>query len=266
MSSITFNKMHGLGNDFMVINAIDQKIELSEKQIRELGDRHLGVGFDQLLLIEKATQPGVDFNYRIFNSDGSEVEQCGNGARCFARFVIDEGLSDKSTIKVSTKTGLITLQVEADNQITVDMGVPTIIDKKLLLQLGTKSLQGSAISMGNPHCVVLTDDIYTAPIETDGREIAQLPQFPEGVNVGFMEIISPDEINLRVLERGAGETLACGSGACAAVVAGQLLNKLRQTVTVHLPGGDLVIRWQGPKQPVLMTGPANHVYRGEIRL
>ncbi len=275
--SITFSKMHGLGNDFMVIDGVNQQVSLTPECIWQWSQRHRGVGFDQLLLVEPGDREGVDFCYRIFNADGEEVEQCGNGARCFAQFVLSHNLTDKRCFQVSTLGGMITLKMEDDGQVTVNMGRPCLEPKRVpflakeqsttyLLALSQKTVATSVLSMGNPHCVLIVDDVKTAPLQTIGREISQLSDFPQGVNVGFMEIISPREIALRVLERGVGETLACGTGACAAVVAGQLHEVLEDTVLVNLPGGQLTVSWQGSDHPVFMTGPAEHVYQGQIEL
>lgn len=274
---IHFTKMQGLGNDFVVIDAIRQSIDLSTPQIRQLCDRRFGVGCDQLLLVEKADRPLVDFRYRIFNADGSEVEQCGNGARCFARFVHDEGLTDKKDIPVSTRGGNILLHIQADGQVRVNMGepkwqpadIPFISEQQQTVytidtDMGSYPL--SVVSMGNPHAVLIVDDSQEAPVETLGVALENHPRFPERVNVGFMQIIDQKTINLRVFERGVGETLACGTGACAAVVAGRLRNKLSENVIVHLPGGNLEVTWQGAGKPVYMTGPAETVFKGSLLL
>lgn len=277
MKTLSFCKMHGLGNDFMVIDGISQKVSLSPELIWQWGRRHFGVGFDQLLLVESADRDDIDFRYRIFNADGEEVEQCGNGARCFARFVLDQKLTDKRSIRVGTLGGVIVLTVEEDNQVTVDMGVPCLEPDNIpfvadeaattyRLELSQKTVTASVLSMGNPHSVLIIDDLETAPLTTIGQEISQLPVFPRGVNVGFMQVLSPKEIALRVLERGVGETLACGTGACAAVVAGCLHDLLEETVIVNLLGGQLKVNWQGKDHSVFMTGPADYVYRGEIGL
>lgn len=271
---IEFTKMHGLGNDFVVIDAISQSISLNTKQIRALSDRHFGIGCDQLLLVEKPTSPAAEFRYRIFNADGGEVEQCGNGARCFAVFVREKGLTDNSVISVETAGGLIELIVE-ENQVTVDMGVPDFQPENLPFltknQAETYSLMVngaeyaiSAVSMGNPHAVLQVDDVAAADVETTGAAIESHKQFPQRVNVGFMEIVNREKIRLRVFERGAGETLACGTGACAAVAVGRLLGKLNEQVTVYLHGGSLKINWQGEGQRLLMTGPATTVFQGKI--
>jgi diaminopimelate epimerase len=269
--------MHGLGNDFVVIDAVTQEVNMTEALARKLGDRHFGVGCDQILLVEPPSTPDVDFNYRIFNTDGSEVSQCGNGARCFAKFVRDRRLTGKRSIRVRTAAGVMTLDVEADNQITVNMGapifapkaIPFVADQEALsypLSVGEQLVSIAALSMGNPHAVILVEDVASAPVHTFGAAIENHPRFPARVNVGFMAIKSRDEIDLRVYERGAGETLACGSGACAAVVAGIRLGLLDSDVTAHLSGGTLRIRWTGGDAPVLMTGPAATVFQGRIRL
>jgi diaminopimelate epimerase len=271
---IEFTKMHGLGNDFVVIDAISQTISLSSKQIQAMADRHFGIGCDQLLLVEKTTYPAADFRYRIFNADGGEVEQCGNGARCFALFVRDKGLTDKTIIPVETAGGLIELKVEK-KQVTVDMGVPMFEPEKLpflsatqaktydLMVNGTEYAIG-AVSMGNPHAVLQVENVDLADVETIGTAIESHKQFPQRVNVGFMEVVNRDEIRLRVYERGAGETLACGTGACAAVAIGRLLDKLNEQVTVFLKGGSLTINWSGEGQHLFMTGPATTVFQGKI--
>jgi diaminopimelate epimerase len=271
---INFTKMHGLGNDFVVIDAISQKINLSPEQIKNISDRHFGVGCDQLLLVEKPLTANAEFRYRIFNADGGEVEQCGNGARCFALFVRQQGLTGNSTIPVETAGGLIELTVEGE-QVTVDMGIPDFSPESLpflaenqaetynLMVNGAEYAIG-AVSVGNPHAVMLVDDIDTADVLTLGAAIESHQQFPQRVNAGFMQIIDRDEIRLRVYERGAAETLACGTGACAAVAVGRMQGKLNEQVTVHLPGGSLLIRWPGAEQRLLMTGPATTVFQGQI--
>jgi len=275
--TLNFTKMHGLGNDFVVIDAINQSVSLSPQQVRLLADRHFGIGCDQLLLVEAATTAAADFRYRIYNADGGEVEQCGNGARCFMQFVRDQGLTDKSQLQVETAGGPLLLIQQADGQISVDMGVPRLEPADIpfvapgrehvyALDVLDRHLEIMAISMGNPHAVLLVDDIETAPVASIGPAIENHPRFPERVNVGFMQIVNNDCIRLRVFERGAGETLACGSGACAAVVAGRLRAQLAESVKVILNGGELVVSWAGEGQPVLMTGPATTVYQGRIEL
>ncbi len=274
---LRFSKMHGLGNDFVVLDGVRQQVSLSPEQLRFLADRHFGVGFDQLLLVEPATQPGVDFRYRIFNADGSEVEQCGNGARCFARFVFDQGLTDKREIRVETKKGVIAPRLEADGQVTVDMGaprfapaeIPFISDSDAVVQsldLDGTTVDISVVSMGNPHAVQLVADVDTAPVAVHGPLTESHPRFPERVNAGFLQVVDRHSARLRVYERGSGETLACGTGACAAVVAGIRRGLLDSPVRVATRGGELTIAWAGPGQPVLMTGPAVTVFTGEIEL
>jgi diaminopimelate epimerase len=275
--TVRFTKMHGLGNDFMVIDNTAQQFAPGPELIRQLSDRHFGVGFDQLLLVEASKNPAVDFRYRIFNADGGEVEQCGNGARCFARFVTEKGLTDKQTIRVETLKGILELQLSENDQVTVNMGIPVfepvkipfLVDRqsnKYDIQPGGRSIVIGALSMGNPHAVTLVQDINEAPVLTLGPQIEAYEQFPERVNAGFMQVISRSEIRVRVYERGAGETLACGSGACAAVVLGRLWDLLDEKVQVHLTGGTLNIEWQGEGRPVMMTGPAVTVYEGEIAI
>ena len=270
-----FSKMHGLGNDFMVVDCITQNIFFSPELIRRLADRYTGVGFDQLLVVEAPYDPDSDFHYRIFNSDGSEVEQCGNGARCFARFVRMKGLTNKYSIGVSTKKGKMILQVENDDQITVNMGIPELepskipfkakqTEKTYILRVGETTLFCGAASMGNPHVVTVVDDTETADVETLGPLLESHERFPERVNAGFMQVVNRNQIKLRVYERGAGETQACGSGACAAVTVGIVQGLLDENVNVVLHGGSLKIRWKGPGKPLYMTGPATHVFDGQI--
>jgi len=274
---IDFTKMHGLGNDFVVIDAIRQQISLNREQIRFLADRHFGIGCDQLLLVEPAVSGNADFRYRIFNADGGEVAQCGNGARCFARFVRDHGLSAKEQIRVDTQSGQLLLRFEDDDMITVNMGIPRHNPAQIPLQAKQESKFYSisvadtekafgAVSMGNPHAVLQVHDIKTAPVGELGPILENHPFFPQRANIGFMQIIDRRHIRLRVYERGAGETLACGSGACAAVVIGREQNLLEQKVQVALPGGELSIDWQGRGHPVYMTGPAVTVFEGTIIL
>lgn len=282
---IRFSKMHGLGNDFVVLDAIRQSISMTPQQARFLSDRNFGIGCDQLLVVERPTQPGVDFRYRIFNADGSEVEQCGNGARCFVRFVREQGLTDKNEIRVETKSGIITLRMEENGEITVNMGaprfapaeIPFVSDSDAVIQplaVGEGNDQRvfdiSVVSMGNPHAVQVVDDVDSAPVGKYGPLIENHARFPQRVNVGFMQVVSRNAIRLRVYERGAGETIACGTGACAAVVAGIRRNLLDSPVRVTTRGGDLLIGWEGHKldepRPVMMTGPAVTVFAGEIEL
>ena len=274
---IKFSKMQGLGNDFVVIDGVRQAIALNAEQLRHLGDRHFGVGCDQILLVEQSDRADVDFRYRIFNADGGEVEQCGNGARCFVRFAHERGLTGKREIRVETMKGVITLRLENDENVTVDMGVPEftpakipfVSDSSALVQ--TLDVDGAevaitAVSMGNPHAVQVVDDVDLAPVASQGPLIENHPRFPQRVNAGFMQIIGRRSIRLRVFERGAGETLACGTGACAAVVAGIARGLLDSPVRVTTRGGDLTIAWGGLGLPVLMTGPAVTVFHGEIEL
>ncbi|MCL1057060.1 diaminopimelate epimerase [Shewanella gelidimarina] len=272
---IQFTKMHGLGNDFMVVDGVTQNVFFSPDQIRRLADRNFGIGFDQLLLVEPPYDPDLDFHYRIFNADGSEVEQCGNGARCFARFVSNKGLTQKHKIRVSTSSGKITLRLERDGKVTVNMGVPVLepakipfsakkVEKTYLLMASSATYLCGAVSMGNPHCVIDVGDVANTDVDTIGAELTQHERFPKGVNVGFMEVVNAGYIKLRVYERGAAETLACGTGACAAVVVGILQGKLDRNVRVDLPGGTLMINWDGEGKPLWMTGPAEHVYDGQI--
>ena len=274
---LNFTKMHGLGNDFAIIDAINQSVALTPEQVQQLADRHCGIGFDQLLLVEAATTRAADVRYRIYNADGGEVAQCGNGARCFMQFVREQGLTDKAQLQVETASGPLQLVQQADGQISVDMGVPRLEpadipfvapgrERSYTLDVLDRHLEIAALSMGNPHAVLLVDDIEAAPVASLGPAIENHPRFPERVNVGFMQIVNNDCIRLRVFERGAGETLACGSGACAAVVAGRLQERLAERVKVILNGGELVVSWAGEGQPVLMTGPATTVYQGRIEL
>jgi diaminopimelate epimerase len=274
---LKFSKMHGLGNDFVVLDGFSQPIALSAEQLRYLADRHFGVGCDQILLVEKPSQPGVDFRYRIFNADGGEVEQCGNGARCFVRFVHDQGLTDKAEIRVETMSGVIGPRLEANGLVTVDMGVPVFEPERIpfvspsseivqKLMVGDREVMITAVSMGNPHAVQVVPDVDRAPVERDGPQIESHPRFPQRVNVGFMEIVDRHAVRLRVYERGAGETLACGTGACAAVVAGISRGLVGSPVRVETRGGELNIAWNGAGTPVLMTGPAVTVFSGEIEL
>lgn len=274
---INFTKMHGLGNDFVVIDGINQQVNLSPEQARQIADRHFGIGCDQILLVEKPQIMDTEFYYRIINADGSEVEQCGNGARCFARFVHEQGLSKNQVIDVGTAKGQIRLYLEANEQVRVNMGAPVLKPSEIPfiadaqqptyhLALEQKPLEIGALSMGNPHLVLLVDDIEEAPVQQLGHLLEQHPRFPQKANVGFMAVNNRAEIQLRVFERGTGETLACGTGACAAVVSGRLRNLLDESVRVHLPGGDLVISWAGDREPVWMTGPATTVFQGTINL
>ncbi|PXW85443.1 diaminopimelate epimerase [Nitrosomonas sp. Nm84] len=273
---LKFTKMQGLGNDFVVLDGINQSINLDPQQIRLLADRHFGVGCDQILLVEKAVGQ-ADFRYRIFNADGGEVEQCGNGARCFVRYVHDHGLTEKSEIRIETLSGVISPKLEVNGSITVNMGkplfepqaIPFIAEKCALtyqLEMPDQPVTISALSMGNPHAVRVVQDIACAPVDTEGALIEMHARFPKRVNVGYMQVADRSHIKLRVFERGAGETLACGTGACAAVVAGINLGLLDHQVTVSTRGGELTISWQENDEPVWMTGPAVTVFEGEINL
>jgi diaminopimelate epimerase len=277
MSVLSFAKMHGLGNDFVVFDGISQELYLTGEQVRRIADRHFGIGCDQVLVVERPTVRGADFRYRIYNADGGEVEQCGNGARCFARFVRDQGLTDKARIAVQTAAGLIELSIGADGLITVNMGSPRFAPEDIPLDAEREApsypvdIEGEvvslgAVSMGNPHAVLRVPDVHSAPVARLGRAIELHSRFPHRINVGFMEVSDPQHIRLRVHERGAGETLACGSGACAAVAVGRRRGWLSERVAVELPGGTLSILWQGGDAPVWMTGPAVHVFDGYIRL
>lgn len=272
-----FSKMHGLGNDFMVIDGVTQNVYLTDELIRKLADRHCGIGFDQLLLVEPPYDPDLDFHYRIFNADGSEVAQCGNGARCFARFVTLKGLTNKKDIGVSTAKGKMVLSLKEDGQIRVNMGEPiwepaqipftaNKTEKNYILRTDLQTVLCGVVSMGNPHCVLQVDDIATANVAQLGPLLESHERFPERANIGFMQIINRNHIKLRVFERGAGETQACGSGACAAVAVGILQGNLDPNVQVDLPGGTLHIEWQGSGQPLFMTGDATHIYDGYINL
>ena len=277
---IHFTKMHGLGNDFIVLNNLHNAYQLSAKQIAALGHRQFGVGFDQLLLVEAATEPGIDFSYRIFNVDGREVEHCGNGARCFAKYVSDKGLFDKKSLVVKTANRVLTLKIDGDS-VTVDMEapefdaskIPFIGDSNLKMHTRQLTVSGSplevefcALSMGNPHAVIRVEELSKTAVKEIGEALGAHPDFPEGCNVGFMQVCDRNTIALRVYERSAGETLACGTGACAAVVAGCLQGLLDDTVRVKLHGGELSIAWLGFDTPVLMTGPATTVFEGKIQI
>jgi diaminopimelate epimerase len=268
-----FTKMHGLGNDFVVFDGVRQRIELSPQQVRRLADRRLGVGCDQVLVVEAPTSPDVDFRYRIFNSDGGEVEQCGNGARCFVNFVRDHGLTDKRSIRVETLSGIIVPEVADNGEVAVDMGVPRFLPEDIPFDSASDApvqpldVDGvvrdvTAVSMGNPHAVQVVADVDLAPVGIEGPRIECHPRFPQRVNAGYMQVVDRANIRLRVWERGAGETLACGTGACAAVVAGIRRGLLDAVVRVVTSGGALKIEWRGPGQPVRMTGPAVTVFEG----
>mgnify|MGYP003654047055 FL=1 len=274
---LKFTKMHGAGNDFVVIDLISQRYRPREQDMRLLADRHFGVGCDQILLVEAPDSPNVDFRYRIFNADGSEVENCGNGARCFARFVRDKQLTGKRVIRVQTAGGVLELRVRDKHRVEVDMGMPVFAPAAIpfaaaaqadhyALEVDGQQLEIGALSMGNPHAVLRVDDVDTAPVATLGPIIERHPDFPQRVNVGFMQVVSARDVRLRVYERGAGETLACGTGACAAAVYGILRGWLQDTVTVQLPGGKLEIAWAGMGHAVTMTGPTAVVFEGTIRI
>ncbi|MGR9577394.1 diaminopimelate epimerase [Pandoraea sputorum] len=281
---LKFTKMQGAGNDFVVIDGISQTIDFTPEQWRALADRHFGVGADQLLLVERSAMPGVDFRYRIFNADGGEVEHCGNGARCFVKFVRDTGLTDKQTVRVEVQQGVITLTMREDGQVSVDMGAPILTpsdvpfdaaglegrregdDTLWPLDVAGKTTWISVVSMGNPHAVQVVDNVDTAPVETDGPLVERHPRFPRRVNAGFLQVVSEHEARLRVYERGAGETLACGTGACAAAVAGIRRGLLKAPVAIETHGGTLTIDWDGASGPVIMTGPAATVFEGTIEV
>ncbi len=274
---LRFTKMHGLGNDFMVLDLISQHAHIQPKNAKQWGDRHTGVGFDQLLLVEPPSNPDVDFRYRIFNADGSEVEQCGNGARCFARFVLDKRLTTKKHIRVETKSGIIELDVRSDGQISVNMGAPRLVPADIPFQAEQQALsyrvtvdeeqvELAAVSMGNPHAVLRVDNVDSAPVHSLGATLEHHPRFPQRVNVGFLQVLDRRLAKLRVWERGAGETQACGTGACAAAVAAISQGWMDSPLQIELPGGKLSIEWAGLGQPVMMTGPAVRVYEGHVRL
>lgn len=274
---LRFTKMHGLGNDFIVIDAVTEPFEPTTEQVRFWGDRNFGIGFDQLLLVEPPRDESTDFRYRIWNADGGEVEQCGNGARCFARFVHDKGLTQKEEVVVETASGIITLKIQPNGWVTVNMGAPILQPAEIpfvadvqaelyTLEVDGETLNVGAVSMGNPHVVTVVEQLDDTVVERLGSKLEQHERFPQRVNAGFMEVVNRAEINLRVYERGAGETLACGTGACAAVVSGILQGRLDHKVMVHVRGGDLSIEWAGDAAPVLMTGPAATVFEGVIEL
>ena len=277
MTRLRFTKMHGLGNDFVVLDGIRQRVDLDAAQVRALADRRFGVGCDQVLVVEAPARPDIDFRYRIWNADGGEVAQCGNGARCFVKFVRDTGLTDKREIRVETAGGIIAPRLEDDGQVTVDMGVPRFApaevpfasDSEALVQ--TLDVEGAtayitALSMGNPHAVQVVADVDAAPVTSQGPVIEVHPRVPQRVNAGYLQVSGPHAIRLRVWERGAGETLACGTGACAAALTGILRGLVESPVSVSTRGGDLRIAWAGPGRPVMMTGPAASVFQGEIAL
>ncbi len=274
---LAFTKMQGAGNDFVVLDGVSRNLALTPAQLRRLADRHFGVGCDQILLVEPPRAAGADFRYRIFNADGGEVEQCGNGARCFVRFVRERGLTDKSEIRVETAAGIIMPRLEADGEVTVNMGapvfaaqrIPFITDSDALvqpLQVDGTTVEISAVSMGNPHVVQVVADVDAAPVAAQGPLIERHARFPQRVNAGYMQVQDRNRIRLRVYERGTGETLACGTGACAAVVVGIRRGLLEARVRVSTRGGDLTIRWEGGDNPVWMTGPAVTVFEGEMEI
>jgi diaminopimelate epimerase len=274
---LEFTKMHGLGNDFVVIDLVSQHVQLEPEQIRQLADRHFGIGCDQLLLVEPPERPDVDFRYRIFNADGSEVQQCGNGARCFARFVRERRLSLKDVLRVETASGVIELRIDDSGWVTVDMGaprfrpaeIPFVADaeaQQYAVDVHGQAVTLATVNMGNPHAVLQVDSVETAPVATLGPALESHPRFPERVNVGFMQVVDRHRIRLRVYERGAGETLACGTGACAAAVAGIRQGLLESPVKVALPGGELEITWAGEGRSVIMRGPTARVFDGSVRL
>lgn len=273
---LKFTKMHGLGNDFVLIDAVKQNIRVTTELARRLADRHLGVGCDQVLVIEPPSSKNVDFDYRIFNADGTEVEQCGNGARCLGRYVFDQRLSGKKSLRLKTQNRIMEIESRPNHLIRVDMSAPIFEPTQIPFDANQQailypieandSLQIAVISMGNPHAVIRVDNIDTAPVETLGKQLQQHERFPQSVNVGFMQIIDRQRIKLRVFERGAGETQACGSGACAAAVTAIQQELVDHTLTVELMGGELCIEWQGNAEPVFMTGPAETVFQGQIKL
>lgn len=279
--NIPFTKMHGLGNDFIVIDGVSRDISISPERIRELAHRRFGIGFDQLLLVEPPSQDDVDFNYRIFNVDGGEVEHCGNGARCFARFVRDKGLTDKNPVRVKTSNRILVLDMDEQGNVAVDMGLPVFVPAEIpllakeqalnyrrTLQVAGESIEVefSALSMGNPHAVIKVEDLDKTAVKDIGEALGKHPDFPEGVNVGFMEIVDRQHLKLRVFERGTGETLACGTGACAAVVSARRAGLLDNEAEVQLRGGSLSIHWDGDDQPVMMTGPTASVFEGTVEI
>jgi len=275
--TIEFTKMQGLGNDFVVIEGVRQTVDLTPEQVRRLADRHLGVGCDQVLLAEASSDPRFDFRFRIYNADGTEVEQCGNGARAFARFVTDKGLTGKTDIRVLTSGGPMSMQLAPDGTVSVNMGVPAFEPAEIpfdaparqstyTLELQGETVEVSVLAVGNPHAVQEVENVNDAPVARQGPLIESHPRFPRRVNAGFMQIVDTGRIRLRVYERGVGETLACGSGACAAAVAGMQLGKLDNRVQVAVQGGLLLITWQGEGHPVWMSGPATTVFEGRIKL
>ena len=274
---LKFTKMHGAGNDFMVVDATSVPFTLDAAGIRRLADRHFGIGFDQLLVVEPARSTNTEFYYRIFNADGGEVSQCGNGARCFVRYVHDKGLSGKSAIRVETRSGVIEPRLESSGLVSVNMGKPVFEPSRIpfaaeqqaptyRLEVAGRQLEISALSMGNPHAVQVVTDVDAAAVHSEGSQIQNHPRFPERVNAGYMQIVSRGQIRLRVFERGSGETLSCGTGACAAAVAGIARGLLDSPVQVETRGGMLSIAWAGGSEAVSMSGPAQSVFDGEIDL
>lgn len=274
---VSFSKMHGLGNDFMLIDQVSQALRLTPEIVRRLSDRHTGIGFDQLLAVEPPTDPDADFRYRIFNANGSEAEQCGNGARCFAKFVIDAGLSNKTELRLQTSQGTIVTRLKDHDMVEVDMGVPSLDPAQIpfltdapatsyLIDVDDTQVEVVPVSVGNPHAVLFVDSVANAPVAELGPRLMRHPRFPNGVNVGFCQVIDRGFARLRVYERGVGETRACGSGACAAVVAGVVTERCNERVKISLPGGKVKISWAGAGEPLLMTGPACLVYKGYVEL
>lgn len=277
MQRLPFTKMQGLGNDFVVLDGVSRRLELEPAQVRHLADRRLGIGCDQVLVAEPASDPEADFRYRIFNADGGEVEHCGNGVRCLARFLLERGLTERRELVIETCHGRAVVRICCDGPVTVDMGPPILEPERIPFRVGGQApsypvrvdgamLELGVVSMGNPHAVLRVEDVDRAPVASLGPSIEGHADFPHRVNAGFMQVLAPDHIRLRVYERGAGETLACGTGACAAVVVGRLRGWLDAAVAVDLPGGRLMIHWKGREQPVWMTGPAVSVFDGEITI
>ncbi|MGI9294766.1 MAG: diaminopimelate epimerase [Pseudomonadales bacterium] len=274
---LRFTKMHGLGNDFVVVDRLSQHVRLNKSLVKRLGNRRFGIGFDQLLVVDHPHDPDVDFRYEIFNSDGNEVAQCGNGARCFAKYVTDKRLTGRNPIRVETNAGTLELQIMKDQQVRVNMGAPELDPQRVpfrapqraityTLEVDGRAVEFSAVALGNPHAVIVVDDCVNAPVVELGQQIGAHEDFPEGVNVGFMQVLDQNTYELRVFERGVGETLACGSGACAALVAGNTRGLLGSKACAHMKGGLLQLEWQGEDNPVFMTGPATTVYEGQIRI
>jgi diaminopimelate epimerase len=277
MKRLDFWKMEGAGNDFVVLDCTRAPLDLGREALRRIADRHFGIGCDQVLVVERATQPGADFRYRIFNADGGEVEQCGNGARCFVRFVHERGLTSKAEITVETLAGLIVPRLEDDGEVSVDMGAPVFDPARVpflperpglvqAIEVAGRRVEVSVLSMGNPHAVQVVDDVDAAPVSTEGPLIERHRQFPNRVNAGYLQVVARNAVRLRVYERGAGETLACGTGACAAVVSGIARGLLDSPVRVETRGGTLTVAWAGGDNAVRMKGPARTVYAGSIAL